>query len=109
MARFIMIYRGEATDLSEMSEEDAAAVLGKWQTWMGKVGAALVDVGAPFDTGIAVLDDGTSRPALSLTGYSIVEASNLDEASTLTDGHPYLSEGRGDFGIDLFELMPTPF
>ena len=34
MARYMMIYRGEATDLSNMSEDEAAAVLGKWQTWM---------------------------------------------------------------------------
>lgn len=109
MARFMMIYRGKATDLSAMSEEESAAVLAKWQTWMDKVGAALVDVGSPFGRGASVIDDGTSGPASSLSGYSIVEAADLNEATNLADGHPFLSEGRGNYAIDLFELMPAPF
>jgi YCII-related domain len=109
MARYMMIYRGEATDLSNMSEDEAAAVLGKWQTWMEKVGPALVDVGSPFGEGAAVIDDGSSEPASTLSGYSIVEAADLAEATLLADGHPFLSEGLGSYAIDLFELMPVPF
>ena len=30
-------------------------------------------------------------------------------AQALTVGHPYLSEGKGDYAIDVFELMPVPF
>ena len=80
----------------------------KWGIWMGKVGAALSDIGAPFGPGTSVIDDGTSGPPLSATGYSIVEAADLEEAKGLTDGHPYLSEGAGNYAIDLFELMPVP-
>jgi len=109
MAKYMMVYRGEATDLSVMSEEQAAEVLGKWQTWMGRVGPALLDVGAPFGSGTAVIDDGKSEQALSLSGYSIVEARDLAEAATLTEGHPFLSEGLGNYAIDVFELAPVPF
>ena len=109
MARYMLVYRGEATELSEMSEGQAAEVLGKWQTWMDRVGSALVDVGAPFGPGTAVIDDGTSGQALGLSGYSIVEADDLSEASRLADGHPFLSEGLGNYAIDVFELMPVPF
>jgi hypothetical protein len=109
MARYMMIYRGEATDLSNMSEDEAAAVLRKWQTWIEKVGPALVDVGSPFDEGAAVIDDGSSEPASTLSGYSIVEAADLAEATLLAEGHPFLSEGLGSYAIDLFELMPVPF
>jgi hypothetical protein len=109
MAKYMMIYRGEATDLSSMSEEEATAVLTKWQTWMEKVGPALVDIGSPFGDGTAVIDDGSSGPASSLSGYSIIEASDLGEATVLADGHPFLSEGLGSYAIDLFELMPVPF
>jgi hypothetical protein len=109
MARYMMIYRGEASDLSSMSVDEASAVLGKWRTWMEKVGPALVDVGTPFGEGTAVIDDGTSGPASSLSGYSIIEAADLGEATALADGHPFLSEGLGSYAIDLFELMPVPF
>ena len=109
MAKFIMIYRGQATDMSEMTPEQGAEVLAKWQAWMGKVGPALADVGSPFGPGTNLVDDGSTGPALATTGYSIVEAESLDAALKLADGHPYLSEGKGNFSMDIFELMPVPF
>ena len=109
MARFMMVYKGEATDMSDMSEEEAGAVTAKWGAWMEKVGPALTDIGTPFGAATSIVDDGTSGNALSLTGYSILEAADLDAAKALADGHPYLSEGKGDYAVDLFELMPVPF
>lgn len=109
MPKYMLIYRGEATDLSQMSEEECAAILGKWGSWMAKVGPALSDIGSPFGGGTSVVDDGSSRQALDLSGYSIIEAVGLSEAAALADGHPFLSEGMGDYSIDLFELLPVPF
>lgn len=108
MAKFMLIYRGEATDMSEMTPEQGAEVMAKWETWMGKVGPSLVDVGSPFGPGTSVVDDGSTGTAASLSGYSIVEADDLEAAKGFTDGHPYLSEGKGDFAIDVFELLPVP-
>lgn len=104
-----MIYKGVATDMSEMSEEEGAAVMAKWGAWMEKVGPALSDIGSPFGPSASVVDDGSAGTATALTGYSIVEADDLAGAQALTGGHPYLSEGKGDYAIDLFELMPVPF
>lgn len=109
MPRFILIYKGKATSLADMSEEDAAAVLSKWRSWMDKVGPALVDIGAPFGPGASVVDDGSAGDPISLTGFSIIEAATLPEAQALTDGHPYLSEGKGNYSIEVYEMMPTPF
>jgi hypothetical protein len=88
---------------------EAAEVISKWTNWMQGVGDALADVGSPFGPGTSLVDDGTTGTALSLTGYSIVTANDLDEARRLADGHPYLSEGSGNFAIDIYELMPAPF
>ena len=109
MAKYIMIYKGEATPMDEMTPEMGAAVLEKWTTWMNKVGPALADVGTPFGEGTSLVDDGTDGTAQSLTGYSIVEADSLEGAKAHADGHPYLSEGKGDYAIDIFELMDVPF
>lgn len=109
MPQFMMVYRGEATDMSDMSEEEAAAVMAKWGAWMQKVGAALSDVGSPFGPGSSLVDDGSRSAPASLTGYSIVEATDLAGAEALADGHPYLSEGSGNYAIDIYELMPVPF
>jgi len=109
VARFMMIYKGEGTDTGDMSEEEAAAVMAKWAAWMEKVGPALADIGTPFGAGASVVDDGSTGRAISLSGYSVVTASDLREASALAQGHPYLSEGKGDFAIEIYELMPVPF
>ena len=108
MTKFILVYTGAATPMDQISEEESKAIMAKWGEWMGKVGDALVDMGMPFGPGISVVDDGTTRAAAALTGYSIIEAADLNAAQGLTAGHPYFSEGKGDFSIDIFELVPVP-
>ena len=83
--------------------------MAKWGVWMEKVGSGLSDIGAPFGPGSSQVDDGSTGPTSALTGYSIVDAADLAAATQLTHGHPYLSEGKGDYAIDVFELMPVPF
>ena len=109
MANYMLIYKGEATDMSEMTPEQGAEVMAKWGAWMERVGDGLVDVGAPFGPGASMVDDGSETAAAAATGYSIVRADDLAGAKALTEGHPYLSEGLGDYAIDVFELMPVPF
>ncbi|MGA9597006.1 MAG: YciI family protein [Acidimicrobiia bacterium] len=109
MPRFIMIYKGEATDTADMTEEQAREVMAKWGAWMEKVGPALSDVGTPFGAGVSVIDNGTTSAPVPLSGYSIVEAPDLAAAQHLADGHPYLSEGSGNFAIEIYEMMPVPF
>lgn len=108
MPKFMMIYKGEATDTDDMTEDQARAVFAKWAAWMERVGTALADVGNPFGPGISIVDDGTTGETVGLTGYSIVEAADLEKAAALTEGHPYLSDGEGAYAIDVFELMPVP-
>jgi hypothetical protein len=108
MARFMMIYKGEGTDMSDMTPEEGAEVMAKWGVWMERIGPALVDIGTPFGPGSSVVDDGSSGDAVSLTGYSVVDAPTQAGAEALADGHPYLSEGAGNFAIDIYELMPVP-
>ncbi len=108
MPNYMIVYKGEATDPSQMSEEDAAAVMEKWGAWMQKVGSALVDISTPLGGGTSVVDDGSSASATSLSGYSVVQADDMDGAVALVDGHPYLSEGKGNFAIDIYEMLPVP-
>ncbi len=108
MPKFMMVYKGEATDMSDMTEEQQQEVMAKWGAWMGKVGSALSDIGTPFGPGTSVVDDGTTGAAASLTGYSIVEADDMAGAQALADGHPYLSDGNGNFAIDIYEQLAVP-
>ena len=105
MAKFILIYKGKATDPADMSEEDAKAVMDKWAEWMKKIGSALVDVGQPMANGESVVDDGSDGSAVELSGYSIVEADDKAGAKALAADHPFLSEGEGNYAVDVYEMM----
>jgi hypothetical protein len=106
MAKFIYLYRGPATPMSDFTPEQGAERTAAFGAWMEKAGAALVDVGSPFGTSASVRDDGTEGTAGDLTGYTIVEAGNLAAAKALTDGLPFLSNRDGKFAVEIFELLP---
>ena len=106
MAKFIYLYRGPATPMSDRTPEQSAERQAAFGAWMQKVGAALVDVGSPFGTSASVRDDGTEGTAGDLIGYTIVEADDLAAAKALTDGLPFLADGEGKCAVEIFELLP---
>jgi hypothetical protein len=111
MAKFIYLYRGPATSMSDLTPEQGAERMAAFAAWMEKAGPALVDVGSPFGPGASVRDDGTEGTAGDLIGYTIVEATDLAAAKALTDGLPFLAAGDGAGGggqsaVEIFELLP---
>ena len=108
MAKYMMVYKGAATDMLDMTEEQIAEVMAAWGAWMQNVGPALADIGTPFGPGISIVDNGTMGTATSLSGYSIIEANSIEGAQALANDHPYLSDGKGHYAIDVYELLPVP-
>ena len=108
MPKYMLVYKGEATDMSDMTPEQGQEVMAKWAQWMEKIGPALSDIGTPFGPNSSVVDDGSSGTATSLSGYSVIEAADMDAARALVDGHPFLSESTGDYAVDIYEQMPVP-
>jgi hypothetical protein len=106
MSKFLFLYRGPATPMEDFTPEQSAEQMQAWGTWMGKVGSALADPGAPFGARASVSDNGSSPAPSDQNGYSIVEADSLEAARAFTDGHPFLSEGKGRFTVEIFELVP---
>jgi hypothetical protein len=106
VSKYLLLYRGPATPMEDFTPEQSAEQMKAWGDWMGRVGPAMVDGGAPFGQRTAVSDDGTSPAPGDLNGYTIVEADSVDGARALTDGHPFLAEGKGRFTIEVFELVP---
>jgi hypothetical protein len=78
--------------------EEGAKIMKAWEAWMGKLGPALVDGGNPVSqaktiaSGGGVSNDGGANP---VSGYSIIEAANLDVAIDFAKGCPILGEGGG--------------
>jgi len=109
MGKFMLLYKGPATEPADMQPEAAQAVMAKWAEWMQGVGSALADMGAPMNkTGVSVVDDGSTGTTEQLNGYSILEASDLKAATALCAGHPFLSDSDGKFSIEVYELLPVP-
>ncbi len=108
MSKFILLYNGPATPAEQMAPEQTQKIMGAWKTWMEKLGPAMLDMGQPMANGRSVVDDGSKGQALELTGYSIIEAANIDEATKLVEDHPFLSDKTGKFSVEVFELMPVP-
>ncbi len=55
-----------------------------------------------------MVGDGSVGLSSALNGCSTIEAGKYDEALKLVDGHPFLSDKTGEFGVEVFELMPVP-
>lgn len=93
VAKYLLAYHGGG--MAE-SEEEGQKVMQAWMSWMGGLGAALVDGGNPVGmaktiaTNGSVSDGGGSNP---VTGYSILEAASLDEAVAKAKGCPILMSG----------------
>lgn len=109
MPKYLLTYKGDATDTGDMTPEQGEAVLQAWGAWIGRVGEAMVDVGQPIGpTRASVVDDGSEGTPVPLSGYSIIEAADLDGAKAHVEAHPFLSEDTGDFAVDVYELAPLP-
>lgn len=105
MAKFILLYKGPATPQADITPEVGAQLMQAWEAWMGKVSASLVDGGAPFTgNSTAVVADGSTRSASDLTGYTIVEAADINAAKTLVGGNPFLDDGSAKFAVEIYEL-----
>src|SRR3954471_3254687 len=77
MSRYLYLYRGPATPMDDFTPEQGEEQMRAWGEWMGRVGPALADGGAPFGTRAAVADDGTTAEPGDLNGYTIVEADSI--------------------------------
>ncbi|MFF0268453.1 YciI family protein [Kribbella sp. NPDC004536] len=108
MSKYLYLYRGPATPREEYSDLEAEQELKAWAEWMSKAGHAVIDQGNPLAGRASVCDDGTETEPSQLYGDTVVEAETLEEAKSLLDGHPFLSEGQGRFTVEIFEILPVP-
>lgn len=109
MSKFMFVYHAPAMPegAPEMSPEDMQAEMGKWMAWSEKVGSKMVDFGAPLAGGIRVTKDGTSPSTKEVSGYTLIEADDMDAALELARIHPHL-DTPGGCEIEVHEVQPVP-
>lgn len=96
MGRYVLVYQGGA--MAE-TEEAQQAAMEAWGAWFGSLGAAVVDGGAPFGASGTVGGGGAKT---GLTGYSILEAADLDAAVQMAGGCPIVADGGS---VDVYETI----
>ncbi len=101
MAKYVLAFRGGGMP---ESEEAQAQVMQAWDAWFRELGAAVVDPGNPTSRGRTIRADGSVEPEgpATLSGYTIIQADDLDAAVELAKGCPVLASGAS---IDLAEVV----
>ena len=110
MKKFVVTYYAPISAAEQMAKatpEEMAAGMQAWQAWAGRCGENLLDMGAPLGAGRVVTDTGVSDSDKNVTGYSILQAEDMDAAVQMVDGHPHLGWTEG-CEIGIFEAMPIP-
>ncbi|MFO1269253.1 MAG: hypothetical protein U1F67_22360 [Rubrivivax sp.] len=94
MAKYLFVYHGGGKMPANPAE--GKAVMDAWGAWFGSLGAAVIDGGNPVGASSTVKSDGSlaagggANPA---SGYSLIEASSLDDAHKKAKGCPLLKNG----------------
>ena len=102
MSKFVFAYRGGRGMAATPEAQEKA--MAEWGAWFGSLGGNLVDGGSPFGAAITVQPDGgsTDGGSAALTGYSVVDASDLATAAALAKGCPLLADGGT---VDVYEAL----
>ena len=93
MAKYLLVYHGGGIP---ESPEAQAKTMAAWGAWFGQLGSAVVDGGNPTGASVTVGAGGAATPgggANPTTGYSLIEASSLDNATAKAQGCPIVSDG----------------
>ena len=103
MANYVVIYSGGGGMGASQEEQDR--IMAEWGEWYGKLGAAIVDGGAPFGASKHITAVGTGDGPLGDTpgtGYTVISADSLDAATAMCEDHPHISHGGA---VQVFETI----
>jgi hypothetical protein len=103
MGKYVYVYKGGSMP---QTDDEREALTAAWTSWIGGLGETFVDIGNPFGSSAAVRPDGSNGAASSgLSGYSIVQASSLDDAVGKAKGCPVFAGGGSVDVYETFEVM----
>ncbi len=114
MKKFLAIFTGTSASMEKWmtmneTERKAKEKLGMngWKDWAFKNGSGIKDMGGPLSKTKRVDSHGIHDIRNSMAAYTIVEATNQEEAAKLFVDHPHFSIFPGD-GVEIMEILPVP-
>lgn len=108
MKKFIVLYRAPSSAREKMQNttpEDMKKGMEPWMAWKEKLGDALVDMGTPLTHAMTVTTTEVMPGDVSIVGYSILQAENIDDAVAMVKNHPHLQWVDG-CSVEVHESMP---
>ena len=93
MSKYLFVFHGGKPPTNP---DDVKKTMDAWGAWYGSMGAAVIDGGNPVGKSSTVMTDGSlasnggTNPA---SGYSLIEASSLEDAHKKAKGCPILKSG----------------
>ena len=108
MKKFVFVYYGGMRP-ENVSKEDMQKTMDQWMAWFGTFKEKMVDGGNPFGpVAKAVTKKGIEAIGADnwpATGYTIINAKDIDEAAKIAEGCPVLKNS--DQGaVRVYEAMP---
>lgn len=93
MPKFVFVYHGGS---HPSTPEEGKKAMDAWGAWFGSMGASVVDGGNPVGKSSTVNADGSLSSgggANPISGYSLIEATDLEDAHNKAKGCPILQAG----------------
>lgn len=104
MKRFVAIYYSTEESMkafNSLSQDEKQVATKAWDIWHEKFNTNIVDLGAPLMPGLALDTIAEQKdPNKIISGYSIVQAKDMEEAKLLFWDHPHQNRG-----IHIFETI----
>jgi hypothetical protein len=106
MKKFMILYMAPVSAEKQMnvSPEDMKKGMEPWMAWFKKCGKEIVDNGAPLGKGMHFSKRGSSKGKTIVTGYSIVQAEDMEGVKAIIKGHPHFMLPKAS--IEVLEIMP---
>lgn len=104
MTQYIIVYLGGD---QPTSPEEGKQHFEKYKAWLSSLGDSAVSPANPLKDTNTVKPDGsvTASSATTMSGYTIIEASSMDEALGIAKGCPFLEIGGS---LEVSQLMKMP-
>ena len=104
MSQYILAFKGGK---EPQTEEAIAECMGKWNAWFEKIGSKIANPGKPSRGSKTVTSTGIedTDSASPITGFTIIEAENIDQAIQCAQSNPHLEYGGT---VEVAELYDIP-
>jgi hypothetical protein len=103
MSKFLLVYYGGKMETDPKKQKESMDL---WMKWFAGLGKAVIDAGNPTMPG-KMISKGSAKAIAGevVTGYSIIQADNLEAALKIAKGSPQITAG-GQIGVySIMEMM----